>query len=159
GCRNGGAAAGGDLTALPAPEASALPPLREVARRFGIAARGRFGQHFLFDLNLTRKIARAAGRLAPARRGPLGARPGGPARAPVAAGARQTVGVESDRRCVAALDDLARLHPGRLTVVADDALKVDPCALVAAPRKIVANLPYNIATTLLLGWLDRIREF
>jgi 16S rRNA (adenine1518-N6/adenine1519-N6)-dimethyltransferase len=89
----------------------------------------------------------------------IGAGPGGLTRGLLAAGARQVVAVECDRRCLAALDDLARLHPGRLMVVAADALAVDPCALAAAPRKIVANLPYNIATTLLLGWLDRIREF
>ena len=144
---------------MPAPVATALPPLREVARRFGIAANRRHGQHFLFDLNLTRKIARAAGRLDHASVVEIGAGPGGLTRALLAAGARRVVAVECDRRCLAALDDLARVYPGRLTVVADDALAVDPCALVAAPRKIVANLPYNIATTLLLGWLDRIREF
>jgi 16S rRNA (adenine1518-N6/adenine1519-N6)-dimethyltransferase len=144
---------------LPAAVATAPPPLREVARHYGISAKRRFGQHFLFDLNLTRKIARAAGRLDDASVVEIGAGPGGLTRALLAAGARQVVAVERDRRCVAALDDLARLHPGRLTVVAGDALLVDPCALVAAPRKIVANLPYNIATTLLMGWLDRIREF
>jgi 16S rRNA (adenine1518-N6/adenine1519-N6)-dimethyltransferase len=77
----------------------------------------------------------------------------------LAAGSRSVVAVERDRRCLAALEELARLHPGRLAVVAADALALDPCALCTAPRKIVANLPYNIATALLLGWLDRIREF
>jgi 16S rRNA (adenine1518-N6/adenine1519-N6)-dimethyltransferase len=144
---------------LPAPAATALPPLREVARRYGIAARRRFGQHFLFDFNLARRIARAAGRLDHAEVIEIGAGPGGLTRALLAAGARSVVAVERDRRCLAALDDLARLHPGRLTIVAADALALDPCALVTAPRKIVANLPYNIATTLLLGWLDRIREY
>jgi 16S rRNA (adenine1518-N6/adenine1519-N6)-dimethyltransferase len=144
---------------LSAEATPALPPLREVARRYGIAARRRLGQHFLFDLNLTWRIARAAGRLDHAGVVEIGAGPGGLTRALLAAGARSVVAVERDRRCLAALDDLARLHPGRLTVVAGDALALDPCALVAAPRKLVGNLPYNIATTLLLGWLDRIREF
>jgi 16S rRNA (adenine1518-N6/adenine1519-N6)-dimethyltransferase len=144
---------------VPAPVVTALPPLRAVARHYGIAASRRFGQHFLFDLNLTRKIAHAAGRLDHANVVEIGPGPGGLTRELLAAGARHVVAVERDRRCLAALDDLARLHPGRLTVVAGDALTVDPCALVGSPRKIVANLPYNIATTLLLGWLDRIREF
>jgi 16S rRNA (adenine1518-N6/adenine1519-N6)-dimethyltransferase len=89
----------------------------------------------------------------------VGAGPGGLTRALLAAGARQVVAIERDPRCLAALADLAHLYPGRLTILAGDALALDPASLCAAPRKIVANLPYNIATTLLLGWLDRIREF
>jgi 16S rRNA (adenine1518-N6/adenine1519-N6)-dimethyltransferase len=89
----------------------------------------------------------------------VGAGPGGLTRALLAGGARQVVAIERDPRCLAALEDLAHLYPGRMTILAGDALALDPAALCAAPRKIVANLPYNIATTLLLGWLDRIREF
>jgi 16S rRNA (adenine1518-N6/adenine1519-N6)-dimethyltransferase len=136
-----------------------LPPLREVVSRYGIAAHRRLGQNFLFDLNLTRRIARAAGRLDHFSVVEVGAGPGGLTRALLAAGARQVVAIERDRRCLAALDELARCCPGRLMVVAGDARTLDPAALVPAPRKIVANLPYNIATILLLGWLDRIREF
>jgi 16S rRNA (adenine1518-N6/adenine1519-N6)-dimethyltransferase len=138
---------------------TALPPLREVVARYGIAAHRRLGQNFLFDLNLTGRIARAAGRLDHAAVIEVGAGPGGLTRALLAAGARQVVAIERDPRCLAALEDLARLNPRRLTILAGDALALDPAALCAAPRKIVANLPYNIATTLLLGWLDRIREF
>jgi 16S rRNA (adenine1518-N6/adenine1519-N6)-dimethyltransferase len=133
--------------------------MREVARRYGIAAHRRLGQNFLFDLNLTGRIARAAGPLDHASVVEIGAGPGGLTRALLAAGAQQVVAIERDRRCLAALGDLASLYPGRLRVLAGDALALDPAALVAAPRKIVANLPYNIATPLLLGWLDRIREF
>jgi 16S rRNA (adenine1518-N6/adenine1519-N6)-dimethyltransferase len=136
-----------------------LPPLREVIAQYGIVARRRLGQNFLLDLNLTARIARAAGSLDHIGVVEVGAGPGGLTRALLAAGARQVVAVERDPRCLAALGDLARMHPGRLSILAGDALAVDLAALCAAPRKIVANLPYNIATPLLLGWLDRIHEF
>jgi 16S rRNA (adenine1518-N6/adenine1519-N6)-dimethyltransferase len=136
-----------------------LRPLREVIAQYGIVARRRLGQNFLFDLNLTGRIARAAGRLDDVTVVEVGAGPGGLTRALLAAGARQVVAIERDQRCLAALEDLARSYPGRLSILAGDALAVDPAALCAAPRKIVANLPYNIATPLLHGWLDRIREF
>jgi 16S rRNA (adenine1518-N6/adenine1519-N6)-dimethyltransferase len=89
----------------------------------------------------------------------IGAGPGGLTRALLALGAREVVAVERDPRCLAALADLAGRYPGRLTVRAGDALRLDPAALIGAPRKIVANLPYNIATRLLLGWLERLQEF
>jgi 16S rRNA (adenine1518-N6/adenine1519-N6)-dimethyltransferase len=136
-----------------------LPALREVVARYGISAHRRLGQNFLFDLNLTGRIARAAGPLDHAAVVEVGAGPGGLTRALLAAGARQVVAIERDPRCLDALGDLARIYQGRLTILAGDALALDPVALCGAPRKIVANLPYNIATPLLLGWLDRIREF
>ena len=144
-----------DLT----PSSAALPPLREVIARYGIAARKRLGQNFLLDLNLTGRIARAAGRLDDATVVEIGAGPGGLTRALLAAGARRVIAVECDRRCLAALEDLAIAYPGRLELVAGDALGVDPAALSQPPRKIIANLPYGIATPLLVGWLERIREY
>lgn len=141
------------------PTGVALPPLREVIARHGIAARRRLGQNFLLDLNLTAKIARAAGPLDQASVVEIGAGPGGLTRALLAEGARHVVAIERDPRCLAALAELAAAYPGRLELVAGDALALDPAALTSAPRKIVANLPYNIATALLLGWLDWIGEF
>jgi 16S rRNA (adenine1518-N6/adenine1519-N6)-dimethyltransferase len=136
-----------------------LPPLREVIARHGIAAQRRLGQNFLLDLNLTGKIARAAGPLDQATVVDIGAGPGGLTRALLAQGARRVVAIERDPRCLAALAELAAAHPERLDLVAGDALALDPVALAPPPRKIVANLPYNIATALLLGWLEQIREF
>ena len=133
--------------------------MREVIARHGIAAQRRLGQNFLFDLNLTRRIARAAGPLDAANIIEIGAGPGGLTRALLAEGAAHVIAVERDPRCLAALGELAAACPGQLEVVAGDALDLDPAALAAAPRKIVANLPYNIATALLLGWLDRIGAF
>lgn len=133
--------------------------MREVIARHGIIARKRLGQNFLLDLNLTGRIARAAGRLDRATIVEIGAGPGGLTRALLGHGARRVVAIERDRRCLAALAELAAAHPDRLEVVAGDALAVDPARLSDRPRKIVANLPYNIATPLLLGWLDRIGEY
>ncbi len=140
------------------PAGTALP-LREVIARYGIAARRRLGQNFLFDLNLTSRIARAAGPFGHATIVEIGAGPGGLTRALLTAGARRIVAIERDPRCLAALGALAAAHPGRLEIVAGDALVLDPAVLCGPPRKIVANLPYNIATVLLLGWLDHIREY
>jgi 16S rRNA (adenine1518-N6/adenine1519-N6)-dimethyltransferase len=136
-----------------------LPPLREVIARHGIIARKGLGQNFLLDLNLTSRIARAAGRLGCVTVVEIGSGPGGLTRALLAAGARRVVGIERDPRCLAALGELAAAYPQRLDLVAGDALALDPAALSDAPRKIVANLPYNIATRLLIGWLERIREY
>jgi len=150
---------GGVRSEVAAPAPALLPPLREVIARHGIAARRRLGQNFLLDLNLTAKIARAAGSLEEATVVEIGAGPGGLTRALLAEGARRVVAIERDPRCLAALAELAAAYPGRLEVVAGDALRLDPAALAPPPRKIVANLPYNIATALLLGWLDRIGDF
>ena len=136
-----------------------LPPLREVIARHGLGARRALGQHFLLDLNLTARIARAAGELGRATVIEIGPGPGGLTRALLQAGARRVVAVERDERCIAALQELAAAYPGRLELIAADALTVDVAALGPAPRKIVANLPYNIATALLLQWLPTIRAF
>jgi 16S rRNA (adenine1518-N6/adenine1519-N6)-dimethyltransferase len=133
--------------------------LREVIARHGIAAQRRLGQNFLFDLNLTGRIARAAGPLDQTSVIEVGAGPGGLTRALLAEGAAHVVAIERDPRCLAALGELAADYPGRLEVVAGNALDLDVSALVPPPRKIVANLPYNIATVLLLGWLEQISEF
>ena len=138
---------------------ASLPPLREVIARYGIVAHKRLGQNFLLDLNLTGRIARAAGRLDQATVIEIGPGPGGLTRALLAAGARRIVAIERDRRCLAALGELSTACPGRLDLVAGDALELDPANLSEPPRKIVANLPFNIATPLLLGWLDRIGEY
>lgn len=136
-----------------------LPPLRDVIARHGIAARKSLGQNFILDLNLTRRIARAAGPLDDATVIEIGPGPGGLTRALLAEGARRVVAIERDPRCLAALGELAAAYPERLELVAGDALALDPAALCDPPRKIVANLPYNIATALLLRWLDRIGDY
>jgi len=138
---------------------AALPPLREVIARHGIAARRSLGQNFILDLNVTRRIARAAGPLDAGTVIEVGPGPGGLTRALLEAGAMHVVAIERDRRCLAALGELAAAYPGRLELVEGDALELDPAALTPAPRKIVANLPYNIATALLLRWLDRIGDY
>lgn len=136
-----------------------LPPLREVIVRHGIAAKKSLGQNFILDLNLTRRIARAAGRLDEGTVIEIGPGPGGLTRALLEEGARRVVAIERDPRSIAALSEVAAHYPGRLELVEGDALQLDPAVLAEAPRKIVANLPYNIATALLLRWLDRIRDY
>jgi len=142
-----------------AAEPGDLPPLREVIARHGIAARRSLGQNFILDLNLTRRIARASGPLDGTTVIEVGAGPGGLTRGLLAEGARRVVAIERDRRCLDALAEIAAAYPGRLEIVAGDALTLDPAELAPPPRKIVANLPYNIATALLLRWLDRIGEY
>ncbi len=137
----------------------ALPPLREVIARHRLDARRALGQHFLLDLNLTDRIARAAGDLTQVSVIEVGPGPGGLTRSLLAAGARRVVAVEKDPRCVAAVRELAASFPGRLDVVEADALAIDLSDLVPPPRRIVANLPYNVAVPLLLSWLHRPREF
>ncbi|MGQ0663215.1 MAG: 16S rRNA (adenine(1518)-N(6)/adenine(1519)-N(6))-dimethyltransferase RsmA [Pseudomonadota bacterium] len=148
---------------LPPPEVldrlAALPPLREVIARHRLAARKSLGQHFLLDLNLTARIARAAGELGTGTAIEIGPGPGGLTRALLAAGARHVIAVERDQRCLPALVELAAACPGRLTVVGADALGIDVHRLGEAPRRIVANLPYNIATVLLLEWLKHPADF
>jgi 16S rRNA (adenine1518-N6/adenine1519-N6)-dimethyltransferase len=131
-----------------------LPPLREVIRRHGLAARRSLGQNFLLDLNLTARIARAAGPLEGVTVVEVGPGPGGLTRALLALGARRVIAVERDERCVAALQELGQHFGDRLRVVAGDAMKVDLASQVQqAPARVVANLPYNIATALLVSWL------
>ena len=144
---------------MAAADPSGLPPLREIIARYGIAARKSLGQNFILDLNVTRRIARAAGPLDESSVIEIGPGPGGLTRALLAEGARRVIAIERDPRCLDALGELAVRYPGRLELVAGDALALDPSMLCEAPRKIVANLPYNIATALLLGWLDRIGDY
>ena len=132
-----------------------LPPLREVIARHGLAAKKALGQNFLFDLNLTRRIARAAGAFDGATVIEVGPGPGGLTRALLMEGAERLVVIERDARAVAALEEIAQAFPGRLTIVEGDALEADYEVLAGGrPAKIVANLPYNIATPLLVGWLS-----
>lgn len=136
-----------------------LPPLREVIDRHGLQAKKTLGQNFLLDLNLTGKIARAAGDLTEATVIEVGAGPGGLTRALLFNGARRVIAIERDERCLAALAEVSDHYPGRLEIIAGDALKTDFSALANAASasggsvKIVANLPYNIGTELLIRWL------
>ncbi len=134
----------------------ALPPLREVIARHGLSARRSLGQHFLLDLNLTRRIARAAGDLSRGTTVEIGPGPGGLTRALLEAGAARLIAVERDARCLAALAELAAVYPGRLETVEADALELALGALGTPPRRVVANLPYNVASPLLVGWLGEI---
>lgn len=136
--------------------ADGLPPLREVIARHELAARKSLGQNFLLDLNLTGRIARAAGPLDAGTVVEIGPGPGGLTRALLFAGAARVVAIERDPRALPALAEVQDRWPGRLEVVEADALEVDVTALGEAPRRIVANLPYNVATPLLLGWLRRL---
>ena len=132
-----------------------LPPLREVIARHGLAAKKALGQNFLFDLNLTRRIARAAAPLDGGTVIEIGPGPGGLTRALLLEGASRHVVIERDARAIAALEEIAAAFPGRLTIIEGDALEADYEALAeGGPAKIVANLPYNIATPLLVGWLS-----
>ncbi|MEM6487116.1 MAG: 16S rRNA (adenine(1518)-N(6)/adenine(1519)-N(6))-dimethyltransferase RsmA [Pseudomonadota bacterium] len=130
-----------------------LPPLREVIARHGLSARKALGQNFLLDLNLTRRIARAAGPLADATVLEIGPGPGGLTRALLAEGAGRVVAVERDPRCLDALAEIAAAYPGRLQVIAGDALAEDPLPTLQGPVRVAANLPYNIGTELLVRWL------
>jgi 16S rRNA (adenine1518-N6/adenine1519-N6)-dimethyltransferase len=130
-----------------------------VIAHHGLNARKSLGQHFLLDLNLTRRIVREAGDLTGAGVVEIGPGPGGLTRALLESGAARIVAIERDQRAVAALAGLAALHPDRLSVVEADALATDPAALVPAPRHIIANLPYNIATALLIAWLKRADDY
>ena len=130
-----------------------LPPLREVIAAHGLSARKALGQNFLLDLNLTGKIARRAGSLSDHDVLEIGPGPGGLTRALLAEGARHVVAIERDARALPALAEIAAAYPGRLTVLEGDALSVDPGPQLAAPVRVVANLPYNVGTELLVRWL------
>ncbi|MDO8289438.1 MAG: 16S rRNA (adenine(1518)-N(6)/adenine(1519)-N(6))-dimethyltransferase RsmA [Parvibaculum sp.] len=131
-----------------------LPPLRDVIAKHGLAAQKSLGQNFLLDLNLTRRIARAAGALDTHHIVEVGPGPGGLTRALLMEGAKHVTVVERDRRCLPALEEIAAAYPGRLTIIEGDALETDLKLLVSGPARICANLPYNIATPLLIGWLQ-----
>lgn len=133
-----------------------LPPLREVMQRHDLMPKKALGQNFLLDGNITAKVARAAGGLEGYHVIEVGPGPGGLTRAALLAGAESVTAIEKDSRCMAALAELAELAEGRLRVVEADALAVDAAALCPAPRKLLANLPYNVATPLLIGWLEQV---
>ncbi|MGL4242395.1 MAG: ribosomal RNA small subunit methyltransferase A, partial [Beijerinckiaceae bacterium] len=131
-----------------------LPPLREVIAEHDLAARKALGQNFLLDLNLTSRIARASGALPGTHVVEIGPGPGGLTRALLAEGAATVTAIEMDERCAPALRQISDRYPGRLHIVQGDALSIDIAALVhgLAPARIVANLPYNVATPLIIGW-------
>jgi 16S rRNA (adenine1518-N6/adenine1519-N6)-dimethyltransferase len=132
-----------------------LPPLRSVIATFGLEARKSLGQNFLLDLNLTARIARASGPLDGVSVVEVGAGPGGLTRSLLACGARTVVAIERDERCLPALDEIAGHYPGRLRVIPGDALATNWSALgLEPPVRVVANLPYNVGTMLLTGWLE-----
>ncbi len=130
-----------------------LPPLRDVIAQYGLRARKSLGQNFLLDLNLTGRIARSAGTLDNCTVVEVGPGPGGLTRALLHHGARNIVAVEKDERCLAALGDIAAAYPGRLRVFEGDALDFELADIAQQPIKLVANLPYNVATPLLIKWL------
>ena len=131
-----------------------LPPLRDVIDRFGLDARKALGQNFLLDLNLTQKIARTAGPLEGVTVIEVGPGPGGLTRAILSLGAEKVIAVERDPRCLPALAEIESHYPGRLEVIEGDALKTDFASLVPdGPVRIIANLPYNVGTQLLVNWL------
>lgn len=130
-----------------------LPPLRQVIADHGLSARKSLGQNFLLDLNLTAKIARQAGDLTGADVLEIGPGPGGLTRGLLAEGARRVLAVEKDSRCLPALQEIAAAYPGRLEVINADALKLEATAHLTPPIRIIANLPYNVGTELLIRWL------
>jgi len=131
-----------------------LPPLREVIATHGLAAKKSLGQNFLLDLNLTRRIARAAGPLEGETVYEVGPGPGGLTRALLAEGADRVIAVERDARCIPALQQIAAAYPGKLQIIEDDALALDEAKLFDTPVRVAANLPYNVGTALLVKWLS-----
>ncbi|MEQ8391136.1 MAG: 16S rRNA (adenine(1518)-N(6)/adenine(1519)-N(6))-dimethyltransferase RsmA [Thalassospira sp.] len=136
-----------------------LPPLREVIATHNLSAQKKFGQNFLFDLNLTGRIARAAAPLEETTVIEIGPGPGGLTRALLFNGAKNLTVIERDPRCQPVLDQISAHYPNALHVIDGDALDVDVTTLGPAPRKIVANLPYNVGTQLLINWLMQIDQF
>ena len=130
-----------------------LPPLREVIAQHNLSAQKSMGQNFLLDLNLTSKIARQAGDLTQSDVLEIGPGPGGLTRGLLAEGARRVIAIEKDRRCIAALEDIQKAYPDRLKILEGDALSINPMEHLTGPVKVVANLPYNIGTELLIRWL------
>ncbi len=130
-----------------------LPPLREVIRTHELVARKQLGQNFLLDLNLTAKIARQAGDLSGCDVLEVGPGPGGLTRGLLAEGARRVLAIEKDPRCLPALAEISDAYPGRLQVINGDALELDVLAHLTPPVRVVANLPYNVGTELLIRWL------
>ncbi|KLN60208.1 16S rRNA methyltransferase [Kiloniella spongiae] len=135
-----------------------LPPLRDVIARFDLAAKKSLGQNFLLDLNLTSRIARGGGPLDQGTVFEIGPGPGGLTRGLLMEGAQQVIAIEKDQRCLEALKEVSAVYDNKLKVIESDALKVDLTELGTSPRRIVANLPYNISTVLLLRWLKQIAQ-
>jgi 16S rRNA (adenine1518-N6/adenine1519-N6)-dimethyltransferase len=140
-------------------DGSTLPPLRDVINAYGLRAEKSLGQNFLLDLNLTGRIARCPGKLEGEAVVEIGPGPGGLTRAILAAGAKRLVAIEKDTRCLAPLEDVSKAFEGRLTVYNEDALKIDEAALMGEKSHIIANLPYNVATPLLIKWLKSREHF
>ncbi|MZR30956.1 16S rRNA (adenine(1518)-N(6)/adenine(1519)-N(6))-dimethyltransferase RsmA [Sneathiella litorea] len=140
-------------------EGDDLPPLREVIARYGLNAEKSLGQNFLLDLNLTGRIARCAGKLDGETVIEIGPGPGGLTRAILDAGAKRLIVIEKDTRCLPALADIAEAYPDRLEIMNEDALEIDETALFDGRAKIIANLPYNVATPLLIKWLNKRERF
>ncbi|MBL6778945.1 MAG: 16S rRNA (adenine(1518)-N(6)/adenine(1519)-N(6))-dimethyltransferase RsmA [Paracoccaceae bacterium] len=134
-----------------------LPPLREVIAQHNLSAQKSLGQNFLLDLNLTSKIARQAGDLTQSDVLEIGPGPGGLTRGLLAEGARRVIAIEKDRRCIAALEDIQKAYPDRLEILEGDALSINPLERLTGPVKVVANLPYNVGTELLIRWLTPTR--
>lgn len=130
-----------------------LPPLRDVIRTHELVAKRQLGQNFILDLNLTAKIARMAGDLTACDVLEIGPGPGGLTRGLLVEGARRVLAIEKDPRCIAALAEIAAVYPGRLSILNADALEVDVSQMLTAPVRVIANLPYNIGTELLIRWL------
>ena len=133
--------------------ADGLPPLRDVINTFGLSAQKRLGQNFLLDLNLTGRIARASGPLENHTVIEVGPGPGGLTRALLLERAAKVIAIERDARCIAALQEISDRYPGRLTIIEGDATKINMAGLAEGPTKVVANLPYNVATVLLIEWI------
>jgi 16S rRNA (adenine1518-N6/adenine1519-N6)-dimethyltransferase len=140
-------------------EIKSLPPLRDVIAHYELRTRKALGQHFLCDLNLTQHIVELAGDLSNCSVFEIGPGPGGLTRALVESSATHIIAIEKDERCVKALADVVTAAQGKLQIISGDAMKSDLIALAPAPRAIVANLPYNIGTELLLGWLRQIDHY
>ena len=136
-----------------------LPPLRDVIARHGLAAKHSLGQHFLLDGNLTDRIVREAGDLSGRNIIEVGPGPGGLTRSLLSSSAASIAAIEVDRRAIGAVTELAAVSGGRLRVIEGDALTVNLASLVPAPRQVIANLPYNVASPLLVGWLRNAASF
>ncbi|MEE8445073.1 MAG: 16S rRNA (adenine(1518)-N(6)/adenine(1519)-N(6))-dimethyltransferase RsmA, partial [Alphaproteobacteria bacterium] len=147
------------MAPAPSDPVAELPPLGEIIAEYKLAARKGLGQHFLLDLNLTRRIAREAGDIGSGTVIEIGPGPGGLTRALLLEGAAHIVAVERDGRCIEALGGLVQASGGRLELIQADALKTDTASLGAPPRRIVANLPYNVSVPLLIGWLKGADAF
>jgi 16S rRNA (adenine1518-N6/adenine1519-N6)-dimethyltransferase len=135
------------------PAADKLPPLRDVIAAHGLAPKKSLGQNFLFDLNLTAKIARAAGAAEGGTFYEVGPGPGGLTRALLGEGADKVIAVERDARCLPALEEIAAAYPGKLQIISDDALELDEAGILPRGARIAANLPYNVGTAILIKWL------